>query len=112
MVLISQQALVRRGLAAALLLAGLALLAGCGSIIGDTMPAAVGGLPADAPARPTTPAVYPAVNDMPPPRSEAVLTSEQQRQLEDDLIAARNRATAATSGNAAGSKPAGSARNP
>jgi hypothetical protein len=110
MVLISRsrRALARRGLAAALLLAGLAVLAGCGSMIADNMPTAVGGLPESAPQRPTNPAAYPAVHDLPPPRSEAVLTSEEQRKLEDDLIAARDRAA----GNKPGGKPAGSARNP
>jgi len=49
------------------------------------------GLPADAPARPTEPAVYPAVHDMPPPRTAAVLTDLEQQKVEDDLMAARNR---------------------
>ena len=58
------------------------------------MPAAVGGLPAEAPARPAASAAgaYPAVNDAPPPRGPAVLTDEEQRKLEAELIAARNRA--------------------
>jgi hypothetical protein len=40
---------------------------------------------------------------MPPPRAAAVLTDAEQKKLEDDLIAAGNRASG---------KPAGSARNP
>jgi hypothetical protein len=46
------------------------------------------------------------VNDAPPPRETTVLTSEEQKKLEDELIAARAR-TAGASG-----KPAGSARTP
>jgi hypothetical protein len=46
---------------------------------------------------------------MPPPREEAVLTSEQQKQVEDELIAARNRAAGAPTGSI--SKGAGSTRN-
>src|ERR1700730_3276478 len=68
------------------------LLGGCsGSLIADHMPEAVGGLPADAPARPDTPAAYPAVHNMPPTRSTATLNNDQQKQLQDDLVAARNR---------------------
>ena len=55
------------------------------------MPEAVGGLPADAPVRPVTQAVYPAVHNMPPARSTVTLNNDQQKQLEDDLVAARNR---------------------
>jgi hypothetical protein len=67
------------------------LLGGCGAMIGDTLPVAAGGLPADAPARPTAAAVYPAVHNMPPSRNSEPLSSDQQKQLEDDLVAARNR---------------------
>ena len=84
-------------------------------MIGDNMPAAVGGLPADAPARPVTPAAYPAVHNMPPARNTAPLNDVQQKQLEDDLVAARDRYgspdTPAATGTAANPK-AGSARNP
>jgi hypothetical protein len=37
------------------------------------------------------PYAYPAVHDMPPPRGSTVLTDAEQKKLEDDLIAARNR---------------------
>jgi len=56
------------------------------------MPAAVGGLPESTPQRPATPATYPAVHDLPPPRATTILTDAEQKKLEDDLIAARNRA--------------------
>jgi hypothetical protein len=106
-----------RLIAAALVACANALLAGCsGALIGETLPAAVGGLPEDAPARPATPTAYPAVHSMPPSRSSAPLSADQQKQLEDDLVAARSRyggnpdAPAAT-GTTANAK-AGSAQNP
>ena len=77
----------------AALLAGALGLAGCsaGSMIGDHMPSALGGLPEGAPQRTTKPSAYPAVHDMPPPRGSTVLTDAEQKKLEDDLIAARTR---------------------
>ena len=63
-------------------------LAGCSIPIAD-LP--IVGLPANTPARPATPAEYPAVHDIPAARSEAVLTPEQQDKIEKDLVAARNR---------------------
>jgi hypothetical protein len=97
----------------ALLIAAAAILTGCAaSNVGDRMPAAIGGLPEGAPPRPETPAQYPAVHDLPPPRSETVLTGEQQKQVEDELIAARNRAATATGSIGSTGKAAGSARNP
>jgi hypothetical protein len=100
-----QRALARRAGAAALLVAGGLILAGCtGATIGDNMPTMAGGLPENAPQRPANPGAYPAVHDQPPPRSQAVLTDEEQRKLEQDLIAARERTAAG--------KPAGSAKKP
>jgi hypothetical protein len=112
-----------RFVAAALAACAAALLGGCSaSMIGDNLPAAVGGLPADAPARPVTPAAYPAVHNMPPARSTATLNNDQQKQLEDDLVAARKRyggnpdadsdtGTTTSTGTTDNAK-AGSARNP
>jgi hypothetical protein len=116
-----------RMVAAALIASATALLSGCsGSLIADHMPAAVGGLPEDAPPRPAVDGPYPAVHNMPPARSTAPLSYDQQKQLEDDLVAARNRyggnpdtpaatgSTAdapATTGSTAKAM-AGSARNP
>ena len=74
---------------------------------GGTHP--MGGLPDGTPARPTTPAQYPAVHDMPPPRDTNVLTSQEQQKLENDLADARNRAAAAA---ASAAKPAGSSGSP
>ena len=99
----------RRVLAAAALLAGALLPAGCASTnsanMGDQMPAAIGGLPEGIPARPETPPAYPAVHDMPPARDNTMLSGAEQKKLEAELAAARARAEAA---NAA----AGTARNP
>jgi hypothetical protein len=66
------------------------LLAGCapGAMI-DKLPDAVG-LPAGAPARPAQAADYPAVHDMPPPRADPALSTEQQVNVEKELNAARD----------------------
>ncbi|MBI3702681.1 MAG: hypothetical protein HY244_02220 [Rhizobiales bacterium] len=68
-----------------------AALAGCapGAVI-DKLPGEVG-LPAGAPARPATAYQYPAVHDMPPPRSATPLSEEEQVKLEKDLAATRDR---------------------
>jgi hypothetical protein len=103
----SSQASRGRPPAALLFVAGAMLLAGCSaSTIADHMPTAAGGLPEGAPQRPTAPPAYPAVHDAPPARENAVLSEEEQRKLEADLAAARERVT-----NPAG-KPAARARNP
>jgi hypothetical protein len=103
----SQHRLAAACMRLAVLLAGAALLVGCATgPVADHIPTAIGGLPEATPARPQTPGEYPAVNDLPPPRDSTVLTSEEQKKLEDELIAARAR-TAGASG-----KPAGSTRNP
>jgi hypothetical protein len=106
-----------RFVAAALAACAAALLGGCSAaMIGDNMPAAVGGLPADAPARAVTPTAYPAVHNMPPARSTTPLDDAQQKQLEDDLVAARNRyggnPDAATATGTTPNPKAGGARNP
>ena len=87
-----------RFLAAALLIAGSASLAGCSSsMMADHL------LPKGTPSRPATPPAYPAVNDPPTPRTERVLTDEEQKKLEDDLMKSRKRvqdgAKPASSGN-------------
>jgi hypothetical protein len=50
----------------------------------------LGGLPTDTPERPATQLAYPAVHDMPPPRAKAVLTDDELKRAEQDLIAARD----------------------
>ncbi len=90
----SRRSLPRCTLAAALIAAGLALT-GCGSMIGEHMPTALGGEPEGAPKRPASTGAYPAVHDMPPPRPTTVLSDADEKKLEDDLVAARNRAAEA-----------------
>ncbi|HVY00631.1 MAG TPA: hypothetical protein VHA55_12670 [Pseudorhodoplanes sp.] len=81
----------RRSWPAVAALLGAVLVGGCAGTVGDSIPADLGGLPADAPARPTTPLAYPAVHDMPPPRPVRMLDEEQQEKLQKDLIRARER---------------------
>jgi hypothetical protein len=112
----SRRPISLRIVAAALMACASALLPGCsGSLIAEHLPTAVGGLPEEAPARPATEVAFPAVHNMPPARSTAPLNDVQQKQLEDDLVAARDRNgspdTPAATGTAANPK-AGSARNP
>jgi septum formation inhibitor MinC len=67
------------------------LLSGCSTADIDKIPQQLGGLPANAPARPAEAPAFPAVHDMPPQRAAALLDAEQQKKLEADLIAIRNR---------------------
>ena len=74
--------------AAAVVCAGSVLLAACSTVMSE-MPAQMGGLPAGAPSRPDVAPEYPAVNDMPPPRSASVLTEEERKKVEAELAAMR-----------------------
>jgi len=80
-------------------LAAAAGLSACASVshkIAETASQApIIGLPENAPARPAEPTEFPAVHDMPPPRNSVVLTNIEQKKLEDDLVAARDRQQAA-----------------
>ncbi len=51
----------------------------------------MGGLPEGAPARPNVSRQYPAVHDMPAPRSAQPLNEEDAFKLEKELQAARDR---------------------
>jgi hypothetical protein len=67
-------------------------LCGCSASHGfDWLPEQLGGLPADAPARPKTPHEYPAVHDMPPPRAVKPLSDTDLLKLEKELQAVRAR---------------------
>ena len=76
---------VARVLAVAFVAGAAVVLASCstggnmGGTIADQMPTAIGGLPESAPQRPATPAAYPAVHNMPPPRASTVLTDQEQK---------------------------------
>jgi hypothetical protein len=88
----SRRALAVRVLAGATLLS---LATGCTSSNGpafSNLPPALGGLPADAPARPAAEqSGYPAVHDMPPPRTAATLTPDQVKAVEAEIAFARER---------------------
>ena len=73
-------------------LLALSVLPGCTTADIDKIPANIGGLPEGMPERPAVAPAYPAVHDMPPARKAAVLDEDEQRRLEADLIATRNRA--------------------
>ena len=48
------------------------------------------GVSPNAPARPAEQMAYPAVHDVPPPRTAVMLTDVEQHKLETDLVAARD----------------------
>ena len=70
-----------------LVLAGLGLSA-C-STVGDTLPEKVGGLPANAPARPADPLPTPNVYEVRPTREARPLDATEQKKLESDLTSLR-----------------------
>ena len=83
-----------------------ASLSGCSAgPLGDTssqlgdqlksMPESLGGLPPDTPKSPAMPYQYPAVHDMPPPRSDEPLSEGEQWKLQNELNAVRERQEAA-----------------
>jgi hypothetical protein len=80
-------------------------LGGCASM-SEKMSHTVGslpgiGLPANAPERPAEAHAFPAVHDMPPQRTTAVLTADEQRAIEKELVSARNNQTGAAPAQAA-----------
>ena len=85
---------LRRALACGAGFALVSLFAGCTGTTSmlASMPASLGGLPADAPARPVADQTsFPAVHDMPPPRTAATLTPEQVQAVEAEIAFARAR---------------------
>lgn len=82
-------------------------LAACSTAIIDNIPTGVGGLPADAPARPAQQPAYLPVNAPPTARDAPPLTAVEQKKLEDELVAIRDRqAATAASAVAANGEPA------
>ena len=69
----------------------ISVLTGCSTAQIDSIPKDIGGLPDAAPKRAENPPAYPAVHDMPPTRAAALLDQDQQKRMEADLVAARNR---------------------
>jgi hypothetical protein len=68
-----------------------AALGGCSVPIAD-LPGI--GLPGNAPARSENPPAYLPVHDVPPPRDEAVLTADEQKKIQSDLLNARDKQNA------------------
>lgn len=77
-----------RLIAAGVLLAASLTVGGCSTQIAD-MPAV--GLPADAPPRPKEAGGYLPVHDLPPERSETAMKPDEQKRIQSELIAARDR---------------------
>lgn len=86
----STGATIGRLMAGALLAASL-VLGGCSTQIAD-LPAV--GLPADAPPRPKEVGGYLPVHDLPPERAEAAMKPDEQKRIQSELIAARDRQAA------------------
>src|SRR5215468_5646318 len=72
----------------ALACVGSIFLVSCSTVLSE-MPTQVGGLPAGTPQRPAAAPEYPAVHEMPPPRTAAVLTEEEKKKVEAELAAMR-----------------------
>jgi hypothetical protein len=75
----------------ALIAVGLAACSAVGDKIGDSLPAAVGGLPSDVPARSATQPDFIPVGDTPPRRDLKPLTEDERKKLEADLVTLRDR---------------------
>jgi hypothetical protein len=69
-----------------------ALLPACTSQLAQ-LPAAIGGEAEGTPQAPANPPAYPPVHAMPPARPVPVMSDEEQKQAEAELIAARDRQT-------------------
>ena len=84
----------RRALVCVVAVGLVSLVAGCSGTTSmlSNLPPSLGGLPADAPARPAADQTsFPAVHDMPPPRTAATLTPEQVQAVEAEIAFARAR---------------------
>ena len=68
-----------------------ALLPACSASQFAGMPTLLGGETADTPRESATPPAFPAVHDMPAARPAPVLTDEQQKKAEAELVAARDK---------------------
>ena len=80
------------------LLAAVLAAGGCSTQIAD-LPAV--GLPADAPPRPKEAGSYLPVHDLPPERAESAMKPDEQKRIQAELIAARDRqASSGTTQNA------------
>ena len=89
-------------LALAALLASALCVTGCSSQIADMSSV---GTPTSAPARPSEPAGYLPVNQLPPDRDDTEMDPATRAKLEADLIAARERQAAASAASTATPAP-------
>jgi len=79
----------RKLLPVLLFAAGLCVgLGACSSTL-SSMPTEVGGMPASTPEPAAAPGRYPYVHDMPPPRNDVVMTKDEQKKAEAELMALR-----------------------
>jgi hypothetical protein len=90
----------------AVLLTAAMSLAGCSSTaVIDNIPTGLGGLPASTPARPAEPTPYLPVNALPPPRDTPPLSAEDQKKLESELVAIRDKQAASGAAAVASGDP-------
>jgi hypothetical protein len=68
-----------------------ALLPACTASQLAELPTSMGGQTPDTPRAPASAPAFPAVHDMPPARPVPVMTEDEQKQAEAELIAARDR---------------------
>lgn len=68
------------------------VIGGCSSVF-SSLPPAVGGLPEGTPERAANLPDFPRVHEMPPQRSEGMLSREERKKAESELAAARDNAT-------------------
>jgi hypothetical protein len=66
-------------------------LSACSTADVDKLQKEFGGPPEGAPRRSENPPAYPAVHDLPPARSKALMDEDQQKRMEADLVATRSR---------------------
>jgi hypothetical protein len=91
---------VGMGTALAVLAIGLAAcssLTSLGNKVEDSLPASVGGLPSDVPARSAVEPDFVPVGDTPPRRDLKTLTEDERKKLEADLATLRDRQEGKTS---------------
>lgn len=103
-----------------MLLLAFSALSACSTAEIDKLQKEFGGPPESAPRRAENPPAYPAVHDLPPARSKALMDEDEQKRLEADLVATRARlqgrqkqaVQANTQKQAAGERPAAQPERP
>lgn len=93
------QASVKLSLKLSVAVLGASLLAGCAASTFTDLP--VVGEPANLPRAQGEGPAYLAVHDMPAPRAQPIMNSNEQERVQNDLIAARDRQNASATASAA-----------